>query len=175
MNRPETTLFMLVSVDGKISTGDTDELDFDKDLSKISGVSEGLHQYYDIEKTTDLYSMNTGRVFAKIGLNEKKAFQNAVPVHFIIVDNAPHLTKEGLLHLASKCGGIFLVTVNKNHPVYEIIDGVSNITVLAYEKEVDFADVFSRLKNAGAERVTIQSGGNLNALLIRRGFVNFQN
>jgi len=31
MNRPETTLFMLMSVDGKISTGDTDILDVDQD------------------------------------------------------------------------------------------------------------------------------------------------
>ena len=56
-NRPITTLFMLMSVDGKISTGETDELDFDQDLPKISGVKEGLHQYYDIEKTTDLWSL----------------------------------------------------------------------------------------------------------------------
>ena len=29
MNRPVTTLFMLMSVDGKISTGATDDLDVD--------------------------------------------------------------------------------------------------------------------------------------------------
>ncbi len=34
-NRPITTLFMLVSVDGKISTGSADELDVDKDFPKI--------------------------------------------------------------------------------------------------------------------------------------------
>ena len=45
MNRPITTLFMLMSVDGKISTGETDELDFDKDLPNIIGVKEGLQQY----------------------------------------------------------------------------------------------------------------------------------
>ena len=48
MNRPITTLFMLSSVDGKISTGATDELDMDKDLPKIEGVREGLYQYYEI-------------------------------------------------------------------------------------------------------------------------------
>lgn len=53
MERPITTLFMLMSVDGKISTGATDELDVDKDFPKIAGVSEGLHQYYEIEQTTD--------------------------------------------------------------------------------------------------------------------------
>ena len=54
MNRPFTTLFMLMSVDGKISTGFGDELDFDRDLPLIDGVKQGLHQYYEIEQTTDL-------------------------------------------------------------------------------------------------------------------------
>ena len=44
-NRPITTLFMLSSVDGKISTGATDELDVDRDFPKIDGLKEGLHQY----------------------------------------------------------------------------------------------------------------------------------
>ena len=41
MERPITTLFMLMSVDGKISPGITDALDFDKDLPQIPGVGEG--------------------------------------------------------------------------------------------------------------------------------------
>ena len=49
MDIPITTLFMLMSVDGKISTGATDDLDIDKDFPKIAGVREGLHQYYDIK------------------------------------------------------------------------------------------------------------------------------
>ena len=49
MDRPITTLFMLMSVDCKISTVETDDLDIDKDFPKIAGVREGLHQYYDIK------------------------------------------------------------------------------------------------------------------------------
>ena len=49
----------------KISTGNTDKLDVDKDFPKIRGIKEGLQQYYDIEKTTDLYSLNSGLVQAK--------------------------------------------------------------------------------------------------------------
>ena len=69
MDRPVTTLFMLMSVDGKISTGATDNLDLDRDLPKIAGVQEGLHQYYEIEQTTDLWSLNYGRVQEKLGVN----------------------------------------------------------------------------------------------------------
>lgn len=54
MSRPITTLFMLMSVDGKISTGAADCLDVDADFPKIDGVRQGLHQYYEIEQTTDL-------------------------------------------------------------------------------------------------------------------------
>ena len=57
--KPSTTLFMLMSVDGKISTGAVDELDVDRDFPRINGVKEGLYQYYEIEKTTDLWSLNS--------------------------------------------------------------------------------------------------------------------
>jgi len=48
MEKPKTTLFMLMSVDGKISTGNIDNRDVDKDFPKIKGIKEGLKQYYDI-------------------------------------------------------------------------------------------------------------------------------
>ena len=37
MDRPITTLFMLMSVDGKISTGASDDLDVDKASPNIQG------------------------------------------------------------------------------------------------------------------------------------------
>jgi len=173
MNKPYTTLFMLMSVDGKISTGDNDSLDFDKDLPKIDGVTEGLYQYYDIEKTTDVFSLNTGRVFEKIGVNEKKVFKNDVPAYFVVVDNKPHLTKEGVEHLSQKTYGVFLVTNNKNHPAIELSKTDEKIKVFLYENEIDFKDVFARLKSEhNAERLTIQSGGNLNAILLKAGLID---
>ena len=42
MDRPVTTLFMLMSVDGKISTGATDEMDVDQDFPRIDGLMNGL-------------------------------------------------------------------------------------------------------------------------------------
>lgn len=70
-DRPISTLFLMTSVDGKISTGNSDKLDVDIDFPQIDGVKQGLHQYYEIEETTDLWSLNTGRVMQKIGINEK--------------------------------------------------------------------------------------------------------
>ena len=44
MNQPTTTLFMLMSVDGKISTGATDEMDVDQDFPQLAGLKDGLYQ-----------------------------------------------------------------------------------------------------------------------------------
>lgn len=40
MDRPITTLFMLMSVDGKISTGASDLLDVDRDFPIIEDLKE---------------------------------------------------------------------------------------------------------------------------------------
>ena len=48
MDRPVTTLFMLMSVDGKISPGASDDLDVDKDFPNITGLKEGLPQYWSV-------------------------------------------------------------------------------------------------------------------------------
>jgi len=68
--RVETTLFLLVSVDGKITSGESDELDSDQDWRRIRGVKEGLHQYYGLEQRIAINSLNTGRVMEKIGINK---------------------------------------------------------------------------------------------------------
>ncbi len=99
---PITTLFMLMSADGKISTGSTDERDFDKDLPNIRGVGEGLAQYYELESKTDYYSFNTGRVMAKVGWNDEKEDVKKIDVIFILIDNKPHLTKRGIANLLKR-------------------------------------------------------------------------
>src|SRR3989338_6000547 len=102
MNRPITTLFMLSSVDGKISTGSNDTLDFDRDFPRIAGIKEGLKQYYNIERTTDLHSLNSGRVLAKVGANRLQKEIVKLPVSFLIIDNEPHLKKIGVDNFLKK-------------------------------------------------------------------------
>lgn len=171
--RPYTTLFLLVSVDGKISTGDTDAMDVDKDYPKIEGVKEGLKQYYDLEMETDLFSFNTGRVFAKVGMNEKTDEPKKLPVSFVVVDNEPHLTDQGVSYLARKSKNLIIATTNKTHPALTLKNTSDNIHVFEYEKVIDFRDLFGKIaERFGAERMTIQSGGTLNTTLVREGLID---
>jgi 2,5-diamino-6-(ribosylamino)-4(3H)-pyrimidinone 5'-phosphate reductase len=170
---PTTTLFLIQSLDGKISTGDAETLDVDKDYKRISGLKEGLHQYYELELKTDFVSFNSGRVQEKMGVNQKTWDQESTAVNFVIVDNKPHLTKQGSEYFAKKSKKFFLVTTNKNHPAYSLREKYSNIHILQYDKEIDFIDVFQRFKKEfGIKRVTIQTGGDLNAKLLRLGLID---
>lgn len=49
----------------------SDVLDVDRDYSLLDGVKQGLHRYYEIERITDLWSLNSGKVQAKVGVNTK--------------------------------------------------------------------------------------------------------
>ena len=162
---------MIMSLDGKISTGDTDKLDFDKDLPKINGVKEGLQQYYDIEKKTDICSFNTGRVMAKIGLNTRTDLPKRMPVTFVIVDNKPHLKESGVRYLSNWTKRIIIVTTNKLHPANTM--DLDNLKVIKYSKTINFNNLFEKLKkDFGVNRVTIQSGGEMNSILIRQGLID---
>lgn len=169
MNRPITTLFMLTSVDGKISTGASDELDVDRDFPKIKGVCEGLHQYYEIEQTTDLWSLNTGRVQAKMGVNERELPKKSV-VSFVIVDSK-HLTEHGVRYFCALSQTFVLITTNPNHPAFGVKE--DNLRII-YQEKFDLPDALTRLKSDfGCERLTVQSGGTLNGVFLREKLLDY--
>ena len=174
MNRPITTLFMLESLDGKISSGANDNLDADKDFPKIDGVKEGLHQYYELEQETDLFSLNTGRVMAKIGVNDKKEYHNKIDaVTFVIIDSKPHLNENGIDYLCHWVGKVILVTKNKEHPAFNT--RYENLDILLYD-ELDLNTLLEDLYSKyNAERLTIQSGGTLNGLFVRNKLIDYVN
>ncbi len=169
MERPVTTLFMLMSVDGKISTGSTDELDVDRDFPKIDGLKEGLHQYYEIEQTTDLWSFNTGRVQAKMGVNEKE-MPAKTPVSFVLLDNH-HLTEHGVRYFCARSKQFVLITANPDHPAFKV--DKENLHII-YQERISLKEALERLKaDYGCGRLTVQSGGTVNSLFLREKLFDY--
>ena len=169
MDKPITTLFMLMSLDGKISTGAADEMDMDRDLPGIPGVREGLHQYYEIEQTTDLWSFNTGRVQAKMGVNEKPLPENT-PVSFVILDGH-HLTEHGVKYFCARSKEFVLITSDRDHPAFGVEK--ENLRII-YQDRLSLPEALKELKErCGCERLTVQSGGTVNALFLRDKLFDF--
>ena len=169
MKRPVTTLFMLMSVDGKISTGATDEMDVDRDFPQITGLKEGLHQYYEIEQSTDLWSFNTGRVQAKMGVNTAE-MPEKTPVSFVLLDNH-HLNGHGVRYFCARSKQFILITANRNHPAFCVRE--DNLHIIFQEK-LSLGDALTQLKEQlGCERLTVQSGGTVNGLFLREKLFDF--
>ncbi len=169
MDRPITTLFMLMSVDGKISTGSTDVLDVDQDFPNIPGLREGLSQYYEIEQTTDLWSFNTGRVQAKLGVNEKP-LPEQTPVSFVLLDNR-HLTAQGVRYFCKKAKQLVLLTTNPDHPAFALSE--PNLSIL-FQERLSLPAALERLKgDFGCQRLTVQSGGTVNGLFLREKILDY--
>ena len=169
MDRPVVTLFMLMSVDGKISTGATDAFDVDKDFPKIMGVQEGLYQYYEIEQSTDLWSLNSGRVQEKMGVNTKE-MPSKLPVSFVLIDNH-HLTEHGIRYFCALSKDFVLITSNADHPAFQVKE--DNLHII-YQRELSLTEALEKLKSDyDCQRITIQSGGTLNGLFLREKLFDY--
>ncbi len=173
MDRPKTQLFMLQSVDGKISTGGVNERDFDADFPKIAEVGEGLKQYYDLEKQACLVSFISGKVLEKVGVNKRSFGAKQSPVSFVVVDSKPHLNARGCEYLAKRYKTIYLITTNKNHPFVRLKQKYPNIKAMLYANKINFIDAFRKLGNKHmVDKMTVQSGSTLNAHLLRLGLID---
>ena len=125
--------------------------------------------YYDIEQTTDLWSLNSGRVQAKLGVNDMEAPTKS-PVSFVLIDNT-HLSEQGVRYFCGRSRKFVLVTTNPRHPAFGVQE--SNLHIILQEK-LDLKAVLESLaQEHGCERITIQSGGTLNGLFLRQKLLDF--
>jgi 2,5-diamino-6-(ribosylamino)-4(3H)-pyrimidinone 5'-phosphate reductase len=173
-SRVETTLLLLMSVDGKITSGESDALDSDRDWRRIRGVKEGLHQYYQTEWSIAVNSLNTGRVMAKIGVNSRTTvLEKDDRLTFVIVDRKPHLNEPGVRYLAQWVGKLYIVTNNPSHPAFSLKSTCDNIEIIFYPEDVDLSDLLIKLKQKyGIDHLTIESGGTLNSVFIRQRLID---
>ena len=135
----------------------------------MDGVKEGLHQYYEIEQTTDLWSLNTGRVQAKLGVNEKE-MPPKTPVSFVLVDNS-HLNEHGVRFFCELSKQFVLITSNRNHPAFKV--KADNLGII-FQEELCLEKALVKLKEEyGCDRITIQSGGTMNGLFLREKLFDY--
>lgn len=167
---PETTLFMLMSVDGRISTGVGNSFDVDKDFPKIPGIKEGLHQYYELEQETDLWSMVTGKTMAKVGANTGALHLAKVPELHRVIVGIRSLTPAGVKLLCDQTEIVHFICRNEGECslVKKALNGYKNYTVKAFKDYGNPLGYLRYLKSIGCNELTVQGGATLNG-----AFVNY--
>lgn len=168
--RPKTQIFMLQSLDGKISTGATDEFDVDLDFPNIPATKAGLHRYYEIEQTTDLWSLGSGLTMAKpAGPNvNAKSYEGERFMNFVMIDNR-HLTQQGIRYFCQRSVKFVLVTTNKSHPAFGMEE--SNLNII-YQSTLNLPELMGQLWEMGCRNLTVQGGSTINAMMLRDRLVD---
>lgn len=166
MKRPYATLFLLGSLDGKISTGIGDNMDFDKDLPAIN---QYLEPYYRAEKRTDEWSMISGHIVMKLGADRDEFIKGHHDCKHVLIDSA-NLTQHAVLHVAHGCNELVFVTDRRwGHDKFVLDDACHTVVV---EDTFDIESVMENLANYGIGSVTVQTGGTINSSLLRAGLID---
>ena len=93
----------------------------------------------------------------------------------MIIDNKPHLNENGIEYICNWVEKLILVTTNKSHIAYSLIEKYDNLDILYYE-ELNLTKLLEDLYSKyHAERLTIQSGGSLNGLFLRDDLIDYVN
>ncbi len=96
-----------------------------------------------------------------------------VEVRFIIIDRKPHLNEKGIEYLCNWTEKTFIVTDNKKHPAYNLLDKYDNLEIIYYDN-IDLVTLMEDLKNNySVEKITIQSGGTLNGEFLRNNLIDY--
>jgi 2,5-diamino-6-(ribosylamino)-4(3H)-pyrimidinone 5'-phosphate reductase len=89
-----------------------------------------------------------------------------------VVDNKPHLNDIGVNYFIQMSKVFYLVTTNIKHPAFRYGDK-DNLKIEYYENKIDFKDLFYKFKTKyNIDRITLQTGGTLNAVLLREGLID---
>lgn len=164
IGRPETTLFMLMSVDGKISSGFSRDRDLEIDLASFEETRRGLQLYYDIEKTTDLWTICTGKTKSKIGINSTSGRIYEVRANIVIIDNL-WLTEDGVNNLCRQYNTVVIFTKNKQHPAFVVR---SSKLHTHYMPDFTVGKMLNTMWSIyGVKHITVQTGAETNAQFIR--------
>lgn len=168
MLKPVTTLFMRMSLDGKIDVeSGTEELDKANEFLKFTAKENS---------SKDLCSLNTGTVMKKIGINEKTDIPEKSSLKTVIIDKNSDVNENGINYLCHLSNMVFFITNDKEHPVFCVKNYYKNLEILYYENEIDLKEILEKLKTKyKIEQITIQSGGVLNEEFLKCGLFDYLN
>ena len=168
MLKPVTTLFMLMSLDGKINTG--------SGIDNLNESSEFIKLATNKDSSTDVCSLNTGKVMKIIGINEKTEIPEKSSSKAVIIDNNLDLTENGINYLCHLSDTVFLITNAKEHPAFYVKKYYRNLEILYYENEIELKEILEKLKTQyKIDQITIQSGGVLNEEFLKVGLFDYLN
>lgn len=169
--RPETTLVIASSVDGRLTGNDSADLDRDKHWKQKEGVRGYLQQAYDLSGEKGVYNLVPGRSMAQTGINLRTTKPVRENLRLIVLDHLRDLTPQGITYLA-QCVQNLIIICGISHPITMESHVPRNLSIIKQprlNRKRALEELFKRKVN----KITIQSSGKLNAKWLNDGLVDY--
>lgn len=170
MNRPVTTMFLPLSVDGRITSHDSDGMDPEK-WKQNPRIQAILAQFYDFAGG-EVFTVTSGEAMAKLGVNNRLSQPRPLDFNLVVIDRPQMLNSHGVRYLSQNVKRLILVTLS-THPAAKQRNLPEHVDVISFKSKVDLTELMRRLKEEHqVEQVTIHSNARLNAQWLTLGLID---
>lgn len=168
--KPEITLVLATSVDGRLTGSDSHDLDRDKQWKHKEGVRGYLQQAFELSSEQGVYNLVAGRSIAQTGINYRTNKPVRENIRLVVLDHHRDLSPQGINYLAS-CVKSLIVICGVAHPITKITRKPKNLSLIV-QPRFNRQDTVRALAKHKVKKITIQSAGKLNAGWINDGMVD---
>lgn len=170
MTRPETTMFLTMSVDGRITSHDSDELDPNKQWKAEPKIRARMQQFYDFA-SGGVSTVTYGEAMAKVGVNSRTGEPQELDVNMVLIDDLGLISEQGIRYLAKSVNRLYVVCL-KDHAIVKVDDLPSDVSVIA-QARLDLARLLEVLYvDHDVQELSVQSNARLNAQWLSAGLID---
>jgi riboflavin biosynthesis pyrimidine reductase len=170
--RPDITLFLSLSVDGRITSHDSDTFDPDPTWKNTPGIRGILQQFYDFA-SPGMTVLTTGQFMQKLGVNDRDNPPKKESFSMIVLDPDADLTPKGLKYLSQNVQNLYLICLS-SHPIHKSrVASCELPIIIPYTHEIDLNHAFAKLfRTHKVKDIFIHSIAPINADLLEAGLID---
>jgi riboflavin biosynthesis pyrimidine reductase len=148
-----------MSVDGRITSHDSDTLDPDKKWKENPKVRALTQPFFNFT-SGDIHTLTSGEAMSQIGVNTRLNPQR-LETSLIVIDDQNHLTADGVTYLSQMTRHLYLVCPDR-HPGLSL--HYDSLTPIKFSPTLELKKLMHTLyRKHRVKQVTIHSNARLNA------------
>lgn len=170
IRRPETTMFLTMSVDGRITSHDSDELDSDKTWKQDPKIQARMQQFFEFAEG-GIHTVTYGEAMAKVGVNTREGAPQELDINMILIDDLGLITNKGIRYLARSVDQLYVLCMTDN-PILHDQSLPKDVHLITQEK-LNLKQLLITLTDTyQIQELSIQSNARLNARWISLGLID---
>jgi 2,5-diamino-6-(ribosylamino)-4(3H)-pyrimidinone 5'-phosphate reductase len=170
--RPLTTLFLVNSVDGRITSHDSDTLDPNKVWKHDPKIQAITQPFFDFARG-NIHTLTYGESLVEIGVNTRMNLGKKSDVSLVVMDEANHLTIEGVLYLSTNFKTVYLGCLT-THSITTYSKIPTNLKLVAQKHNFNLEIFLTSLyKTHKVKQLSIQSNAHMNARWLSAGLIDY--